>query len=367
MSALAISHLTKRFGPLTALEELSIEVAEGEFFCIVGPTNAGKSTLLKLVAGLHRPNSGRIAIKGRDVTTVEPAEREVSLLFQNIALFPTLNGFDNIAFPLRQLRLAPEIVASRVDALAKLLRLEHLLQRLPRTYSGGEQQRVAIGRALIRPGNVLMLDEPLTNLDARLRIALRIEFKKLHRETGQTILYVTHDQIEAMSLSDRIAVLNNGRVQQIGTPDEIYLRPANRFVATFIGSPPMNIFDAEIQQSNGEFRVVGGGFDIALSEANGHVLSGMPREIAVGIRPEHVRVSPVKTEDTPIPAEATWIERLGTKSIITIRIGSKSLKALVKTGHPVRKEGGVWAGFVPNTEHFLDRKSDMFFHRKAEL
>ena len=248
MAWLELKGLTKSYpGGVAALSGIDLALREGEFFSIVGPSNAGKSTLLKTIAGVERLDRGRIALAGRDLGSLQPRDRKVSLLFQNIALFPDRSGFENIAFPMRVAGLPHDQIEARVRDVAQLLKVDHLLDRLPRTFSGGEQQRVAIGRAISHPADLLMLDEPLTNLDARLRIALRLEFKKLHRDTGRTILYVTHDQVEAMSMSDRIGVLNDGRFEQVGTPDEIYHRPASMFVARFIGSPPMNILDAELR------------------------------------------------------------------------------------------------------------------------
>lgn len=228
------------------MKRIDVSVARGEFFAILGPTNAGKSTLLKTIAGVESLDAGLIELAGRDITRLDPRHRRLSLLFQNIALFPNRTGFDNIAFPMQVARRPAAEIAGRVAEIATLLKLGHVLDRYPRSFSGGEQQRVAIARALVLPVDLLMLDEPLTNLDARLRIALRLAFKRLHRESGQTILYVTHDQSEALSLADRIGILDQGRFVQIGSPGEIYARPATEFVARFIGSPPMNILDVEI-------------------------------------------------------------------------------------------------------------------------
>jgi ABC-type sugar transport system ATPase subunit len=334
MSWLTIENVTKTFtGGTVALDGVSLSVSRGEFFTIVGPTNAGKSTLLKTIAGLHRPDGGRITLDGRDITPFEPRERKFSLLFQNIALFPTLSGFENIAFPLRTSRMKESEVRVRVNALAGMLKIDHVLERLPRTFSGGEQQRVAIGRSLAAPCHVLLLDEPLTNLDARLRIELRIELKALHRETGQTILYVTHDQAEAFSLSDRIAVLYQGKVQQIGTPDEIFDRPVNRFVATFMGTPPMNIFaDHPFETTT----------------------------YPIGIRPEAVRVAKNASTATPFAAEVRWIERLGAKHILDLETNGQTIKAVVRPDHPVKAEGPVFFGFDPASVHRLDPVTGLF-------
>jgi ABC-type sugar transport system ATPase subunit len=362
MTWLAVENLAKTFDSVTALDQVSFAVEKGEFFCIVGPTNAGKSTLLKTIAGLYRPDSGRIKLHDRDVTELQPRERHLSLLFQNIALFPTLTGFDNIAFPLRTAGMPSEEVARRVEEVAELLKISHVLGRYPRTFSGGEQQRVAIGRAIARPSHLLMLDEPLTNLDARIRIALRIEFKALHRDTGQTLLYVTHDQVEAMSLSDRIAILHEGRFQQIGTPDEIYHRPANRFVARFVGTPPMNIMEAELKGEPGAFKLLARGYEVALEgTAELHEPERLPRQLAFGVRPETVRMAPEQTAAAPFAGEVVWVERLGAKHILDVRLGDSLIKAVVRPDHPVSKEGPAWLGFTPRPDLLLDRETGNFF------
>ncbi len=362
MIKLSVESLCKSFGDLHALRDLGFDVEDGEFFCVVGPTNAGKSTLLKTIAGLHRPDGGRILLSGRDVTRLEPRHRNVSLLFQNIALFPTLSGRDNIAFPLRTAGVAETEIARRVNEVAEMLKVSHVLDRLPQTFSGGEQQRVAIGRAIARPADLLMLDEPLTNLDARIRIALRIEFKNLHRHIGQTQIYVTHDQVEAMSMSDRIAVLNNGRFEQIGTPDDVYHRPVSAFVARFIGQPPMNIIDAELSGGTDGATLKGPGFSIPVDGIGGlESASRLPRKLAFGLRPEALRIAPGEGPDTPFAGEVVWIERLGSKSILDLRFAHGIIKAVVPTDHAVRREGPAWLGFTPRAEHLIDKESELFF------
>ena len=361
MNGLGVHDLAKSFGTVKALDGLTFEVADGAFFTIVGPTNAGKSTLLKTIAGLHRQDRGSIAIKGRRANGKAPKDRRVSLLFQNIALFPTLTGFENIAFPLRAAGETAAEIERKVRDAARLLSIEHVLDRLPRTFSGGEQQRVAIGRALVQSADLLMLDEPLTNLDARIRIHLRIAFKRLHREIGRTTLYVTHDQVEAMSLSDRIGVLNEGRFEQIGTPDDIYHRPATRFVARFIGTPPMNLIDADVVEEGGEIGVAGGGFRIALPEARRLACyPKIPRKISLGVRPEEIAVAPASSAATPFQAEVVWVERLGARSIVDVRLGDTIVKAVVRPDHPVEAGRSAWLGFVPRPEHLLDPAVDRF-------
>jgi len=363
VSWLSVENLSKTFEEnVTALDDLSFRMKEGEFFCVVGPTNAGKSTLLKIIAGLYRPDKGRVFLSDVDVTHLQPKDRRVSLLFQNIALFPTLTGFDNIAFPLRTAGLSESEIATRVEEVAEVLRVSHILGRYPRTFSGGEQQRVAIGRAIAYRSHVLMLDEPLTNLDARIRITLRIEFKSLHRDTGQSMLYVTHDQVEAMSLADRIAVLHEGKFQQIGTPDEIYHKPANRFVAQFMGQPPMNILDGELTGKDDSTYIAADGFEVPVENIKTlKNLSMIPKPVSFGVRPETIDASPEKSDKTSIPGNVIWIERLGAKHILDVQIGKSLIKVVVRPDHPVQSEGPAWFGFTPRPEHLLDRESGVFF------
>ena len=363
MSAVAVERLRKTFGEITALDDISLTISHGEFLCVVGRTNAGKSTLLKTIAGLHRADSGRVIIGGRDVTSLPPHKRRVSMLFQNIALFPTITGRDNIAFPLRTANVSAEAIDRRVRSIAETLKVEHVLDRLPRTFSGGEQQRIAIGRAIIQPGDLLMLDEPLTNLDASIRIRLRIEFKKLHRELAQTIIYVTHDQVEAMSLSDRVAVIDQGRIQQIGSPDDVYHRPLNRFVAEFLGSPPMNIIDAELGEVDGRVSLTGAGFSLPIDETDGWRLRNtkLPQQVAFGIRPERIIVAPTPTNEAPIGAEILWVEHLGNRSIVALRMGEAALKAVVAPNRPLGTDRHVWIGLRPDPHHLLSRETGIFF------
>lgn len=366
MSALAIDRLSKRFGAVRALDEIELTVGEGEFFVILGPTNAGKSTLLKSVAGLLRPDAGTISIKGRRVDGLQPRERNVSLLFQNIALFPTMTGYENLAFPLRSTGCAAGEVDRRVHEIAALLRLEHLLDRHPRTFSGGERQRVAIGRAIVRPGDLLMLDEPLTNLDARLRIALRLEFKRLHRVGRQTVLYVTHDQVEAMSLADRIGILHHGRFQQIGTPAAIYQRPVNEVVARFVGAQSMNLLTAELATGDGGPELRGTGFRVAPLWLRDVDRARLPRGLAIGVRAEEIAVAIEPSPQAPFAARTVWIEHLGAKRVLDLRLGDARVKATVPRDHPVRPDETVWIGFNPQPHRLLDTGTGRFLQAPGE-
>lgn len=357
MDWLTLKCIAKTYpGNVTALSGIDLSLRPREFFTILGPTNAGKSTLLKTVAGIERQDRGEITLKGRDIGALQPRDRKVSLLFQNIALFPDRSGFENIAFPMRVAGVPEAEIERRVQEIAGLLKVDHLLTRLPRTFSGGEQQRVAIGRAISHPCDLLMLDEPLTNLDARIRIALRLAFRKLHRDTGQTILYVTHDQIEALSMSDRIGVLNNGRFEQIGTPDEIYHRPASEFVARFIGSPPMNILPVTLKASNGTVLGAGSGFEVIA----GSGLEKLPVRAAIGVRPEEIRVAAGRSPETPFAGDIRWIERLGSHQILDVKLGDEFIKVRTAADHPVGSEGPAWFGFTLPAGRVLDRDAGRF-------
>ncbi len=355
---LSIASLAKTYpGPVTALAGISLDVRKGEFFAILGPSNAGKSTLLKTIAGVELPTSGSIALAGRPLDGREPRERHVSLLFQNIALFPDRTGFDNIAFPMRVARRPDAQIRGRVAEVAALLRINHLLARLPRTFSGGEQQRVAIARAIVLPADLLMLDEPLTNLDARIRIALRLAFKKLHRDSGQTMLYVTHDQAEALSMADRIGILHEGRFVQIGTPDEVYFHPVSEFVARFIGSTPMNILDAALNFDGDALVARGAGFDSVLRNAP---QLRLPATAAIGVRPEEIRAAPEAGPDTPHRGEIVWIERLGSHRILDVRLGGQVIKVRTRPDHPADREGPAWFGFDISAHRVLNRATGLF-------
>lgn len=361
MSKLLISDLNVSYHAIPALENINLTVEDGEFCTIVGPTNAGKSTLLKTVAGLIKPDKGAIFLNNKDLTGKQPKDRNLSLLFQNIALFPNLTGFENIAFPLRTTGASSKDVDERVQVLSKMLRVDHVIDRLPKTFSGGEQQRVAIGRAIARQTDLLMLDEPLTNLDARIRIALRVEFKKIHRKLSQTLLYVTHDQIEAMSMSDRIAVLHKGRLLQVGSPDDIYNRPSSRFVAEFFGTPPMNIVSARVSDEGGIPHIVVGEHKIPMPQLNAPSVSrSIPDAIALGVRSENIRVSVAESRETPHQTQILWLEKLGSHSILDLKFGSDILRVKVLPDNPVCSESSAWFGFDLTPEQLLDAKSGNF-------
>ncbi|RME72894.1 MAG: ABC transporter ATP-binding protein [Planctomycetota bacterium] len=319
--AVALRAVSKRFGATQVLDGIELGIAPGELIVLLGRSGCGKSTLLRIVAGLSEPTSGRVEIGGRDVTGLEPRERDLAMVFQSYALYPHLDVASNIAFPLMIRGVAASERRARVEEVARLLGLEALLDRRPAALSGGQRQRVAIGRALVRRPPLYLFDEPLSNLDAGLRSRMRAELRALHARLGATMLYVTHDQTEAMTLADRIVVLEAGRVQQVAPPEEIYRAPANRFVAEFVGQPPINLIEGEVR----------GGRFVARAHAAPPLcaLPGVPDGACVlGVRPEHVRVEPDDGAGA-LRAEVTLAEPIGDRTHLHLDLGGLALRATV--------------------------------------
>jgi multiple sugar transport system ATP-binding protein len=336
MAALDLVNIGKSFGSTQILHDISISLADGEFLVLVGPSGCGKSTLMNIIAGLEEPTAGSVRLGGADITQLPPADRNVSMVFQSYALYPNMTVARNIEFPLRMRKVGKVIREERVRSVAKLLQIEHLLERRPRQLSGGQRQRVAIGRALAREPRLYLFDEPLSNLDAQLRLDMRTEIKKLHQRLGATIVYVTHDQIEAMTLATRIAVMKSGVVQQLGTPYEVYNRPANTFVAGFMGSPRMNLLPArvagahsalalEIQQGERP------GVRIELGSTPDAVAGYAGREVIAGVRAEAVSlagngVNPTSTQRV-IDACVVVIEPTGADTLAVLDVGGHEFTA----------------------------------------
>ncbi|MFC5521209.1 sn-glycerol-3-phosphate import ATP-binding protein UgpC [Polaromonas jejuensis] len=337
MAAISLRNIIKRYGTgpkaNQVIHGVNAEVADGEFIVIVGPSGCGKSTLLRMVAGLEEVSEGDIAIGDRVVNDLEPARRDIAMVFQNYALYPHMSVFDNMAYGLKIAKVPREEIKTRVDKAAKILELGHLLDRKPRALSGGQRQRVAMGRAIVRQPQVFLFDEPLSNLDAKLRVQTRLEIQKLHRELGITSLFVTHDQVEAMTLAQRMMVMNAGRMEQFGTPEEVYNRPATTFVASFMGSPPMNLLR---RAPNADF-------------------GGKPGTL-LGIRPEHLQV-----------AAAGWalqvetIEMLGAERLLYCRMGDESV--IVRTDESLSSAPAIGATIhvTPRADrlHWFDAESGM--------
>jgi multiple sugar transport system ATP-binding protein len=321
MTTVALQHISKRFGQVAALQDVSFSVQDGEFFVLLGATGAGKTTTLRVVAGLERQDEGSVIFDGEPVDGFIPADRDVAFVFQQYSLYPTMTVYDNLAFPLRSpLRRVPESeIRARVEETAQKLRIGHLIERRTAHLSGGEMQRVAIGRALVRQPRVFLMDEPLSNLDAKLREALRIELQHLQKTEGSTTLFVTHDQIEALTMADHIAVIDRGHVLQIGTPEDIYDRPANISVAQLVGTPKINLVPATYV--DGSVHVV----DSAVSLPTGPLAERGPESFTLGIRPEDIRVC----ADGEFAGQIVLKEPLGAETIVHIRTGEQTLQSIV--------------------------------------
>ncbi|MBN9371450.1 sn-glycerol-3-phosphate ABC transporter ATP-binding protein UgpC [Hydrogenophaga sp. YM1] len=317
MSYLQLQKVAKRFGDVQVVQAMDLSAEAGEFIVLVGASGCGKSTTLRMIAGLESPSSGHIVIDGRDVTAATPADRDIAMVFQNYALYPHMNVAQNMSFALELARTPKAVITERVQAAAQVLNIQHLLERKPRELSGGQRQRVAMGRAIVREPKVFLFDEPLSNLDAKLRGHMRIEIALLHRRLGKTTVYVTHDQVEAMTLADRIVVMDQGRIQQMGSPDEVFNRPLNRFVAGFIGSPTMNFLDAEVQDGGGPLRFVGRDFACEVPAAMApHARRFTGRPVVLGVRPQALRLG-ASEHGLGLRLQVKVCEYLGTESVLS--------------------------------------------------
>ncbi len=357
MAKVTLERLTKTFGDVVAIDNLSLEIADREFLTLLGPSGCGKTTTLNIIAGLETPTSGRVLFDADDVTDMPPERRDVAMVFQSYALYPHMRVFDNIAFGLRMRRTPPAEVERRVREVAEAMEIAHLLQRKPRQLSGGQRQRVALARAIVRDPRMFLLDEPLSNLDAKLRVSMRTEIKRLHAELEKTFVYVTHDQAESLILSDRIAILNNGLLQQLGTPNEIYNKPANAFVAGFVGSPPMNFFDGQLRTlGDGRWQVLGDGFACEISpERVSRLANGSPAEVQLGVRAEDIEARP--KEAPTAAATVAVLEPLGSDLFLTLDLNGATFKARTHPDAEFRRGDRVDVRFAPNKVHLFDRAS----------
>jgi ABC-type sugar transport system ATPase subunit len=348
MARIELKGLSKSFGPAAVIERLDLSVDEGEYFCLAGPSGCGKSTLLNIVAGLEAPSSGSVLFDGADVTSKSPRERDVALVFQDYALYPHMTAKENIAFPLKVRGMRGAELARRVEETAELLGLRPLLERRPKELSGGQQQRVALGRALIRRPRVFLLDEPLSNLDARLRSQMRLELKRLHRDFKITTVHVTHDQEEALSLADRLALLEGGKLRQLGTPQEIYERPADLFVARFVGRPEMNVLDAALEKEG--LRLPGG--LVAIDARRRAALEREGGRARAGIRPDDVVLA-----DEGLPARVELVEPMGGETWLELSLAGVRLLAKIQGRSPAAPGSEVRLRLAPDRLH-LFRVSD---------
>jgi multiple sugar transport system ATP-binding protein len=327
MAEVVLDDVVKAFGEVYAVDHVSMTIRDGEFIALVGPSGCGKTTTLNMVAGLIELTSGTITIGGKVVNELDPKDRDIAMVFQNYALYPSKTVGENLAFPLQMRKVPRAEIDVRVKRAAEMLGITHLLQRRPRQLSGGQQQRVALGRALVRDPKAFLMDEPLSNLDAMLRVQMRSEIKRLHQELSTTVIYVTHDQMEAMTMADRIAVMSNGAVQQIGSPDEIFDRPANVFVAGFIGSPAMNFLTGVVATADGQTLIRGSGWELPLSPANAErARSASQPEVIVGTRHSNITVLP-ESASTGLPSRIYTVEPTGDLTYVHAWLGSQLLVA----------------------------------------
>lgn len=357
MARVFLDHVSKHFGDFTAVDTLNLDIQDKEFVTLVGPSGCGKTTTLRMIAGLEKVTSGRIFFDDEQVGHLPANHRDIAMVFQSYALYPHMNVYDNIGFALRMMRMPRAEIDRRIQWAAKLLGIDPLLDRKPRDLSGGQRQRVALGRAIVREPACFLLDEPLSNLDAKLRVSMRAELKRLHHELERTFIYVTHDQAEALTMSDRIAIMNQGKLQQFGTPDEVYFQPANIFVAGFIGSPAMNFVDGEIAQQDGTLYFRRGKIRYPLPERLARRLQerGASSGVTLGIRPETIGV----THEGPAGLEGiVYVEEpLGSDVFLTVQVENTNI--IVRTDPEFRAGFGdpVRLHFNPQKIYLFDQKT----------
>ncbi len=340
--SVSVRGLAQSYGAVKVLQELDLDIAEGEFLVLLGPSGCGKSTLLNCIAGLLEPSSGQVFIKGKNVTWEEPKDRGIGMVFQSYALYPQMTVERNLSFGLRVSGMDKEEIAKRVARASEILQLEPFLQRKPTALSGGQRQRVAIGRALVRDVDVFLFDEPLSNLDAKLRAELRVEIKRLHQRLGNTMIYVTHDQIEALTLADRIAVMKGGTIQQLDQPMDIYNKPVNLYVAGFIGSPSMNFLKGTISGSGNGHAIKVGSTTVPLTGYPAERSMSDGQGVIFGVRPEHIRLNaaPAPEMSPEYDADVELIEPMGSDSLVWLKFEGQSMTARVESSavyHPGEK------------------------------
>jgi multiple sugar transport system ATP-binding protein len=361
MAQVVLKDLAKKFDEVVAVRDVNLQIKDKEFIVLVGPSGCGKSTTLRMIAGLEEISSGEIYIGERLVNDLPPKDRDIAMVFQNYALYPHMTVYDNMAFGLKMRKFPKAEIDTRVREAAQMLGIQELLSRKPRQLSGGQRQRVAVGRAIVRHPQVFLFDEPLSNLDAKLRVQMRVELKRLHDRLETTAIYVTHDQVEAMTLGDRVVVMKDGLVQQVGDPLTVYAKPRNRFVAGFIGSPAMNFIDCTVTGSDGSLSVdAPGGFLIAVPPASRGALEryrGQP--VTLGIRPEDIRESaPGDPKDSQVEAVVEVVEPLGNEILIDVKVGPNPMVARVPPTSRLRMHERVRLSLDPERLHFFDAKTE---------
>jgi multiple sugar transport system ATP-binding protein len=336
MASVTFDHVWKRYGDVVAVNDFSLDIQDEEFLVLVGPSGCGKTTALRMIAGLEEISEGTLRIGDRVVNDLAPKDRDVAMVFQSYALYPHMSVRDNLAFGLKLRKVPKDEIERRVQEAARMIELGSLLDRKPKQLSGGQRQRVALGRAIVREPAVFLMDEPLSNLDAKLRVQTRAEIARLHQRLKTTVVYVTHDQVEAMTMGDRIAVMNTGVLQQVGPPQELYQHPTNRFVAGFIGSPAMNFIDVQVQRDNGRLLLRNESVDLIVPDRLRSSVEGAGQSLTAGVRPEHFEVGEARPDSARFRTTVDVVEFLGNEELLHVRVGDNDLVAIVDAAHRVR-------------------------------
>jgi multiple sugar transport system ATP-binding protein len=360
MATVTFDHVSKKYGEVTAVEDFSLEIRDGEFMVLVGPSGCGKTTSLRMIAGLEEITSGTLKIGDRIVNDVAPKDRDIAMVFQSYALYPHMSARDNLAFGLKLRKVDKKEIERRVAEAAAILDLGKYLDRKPKELSGGQRQRVALGRAIVREPAVFLMDEPLSNLDAKLRVQTRAEIARLHQRLRTTIVYVTHDQVEAMTMGQRIAVMSQAKLQQVGSPQELYDRPDNKFVAGFIGSPAMNFFPVRLEGFGDSATLKADGLDFGLPGAfREGVGAGGGRSFILGVRPEHLDVAPTGGACATAQSRADVVEYLGNEELLHVMVGGIDVVAVVSAERRVRP-GDVVTLYIPlDKVHLFDAETEL--------
>ena len=356
MVTVTLEDVTKKFGETLAVDKLSLEIKDEEFFTLLGPSGCGKTTTLNMIAGLEEVTSGRIYFDDELINDIPPEKRDIAMVFQTYALYPTLKAYENVAFPLKVRKLPKEEIRKKVKETCELLRISHLFDKKPHEMSGGERQRVALARAIVRSPRVFLLDEPLSNIDAKLRVYMRAEIIRLQKYLKTTTIYVTHDQVEAMTMSDRMVVMDQGRAIQVDPPMEIFEKPSHLFVAGFIGTPPMNLFECSYTEKDGIPMLQSDIFSIPIEEAPVNVEAGS--ELILGVRPQNLMV--LKKRDSPecFKAEIYAVEPLGTETVVDLKIGDDVYKAVAGPKFDLTIDENVWVRVDKGYIHVFDKKTE---------
>jgi len=347
-----LENLSKRWGKVVGADGIDLEIGDGEFVAFLGPSGCGKTTTLLMVAGIYKPTEGSIRFDERIVNYVAPKDRNIGMVFQSYALYPHMTVFQNISYPLKLQKIPKEEMRERTQRVADMMGIGHLMDRKPAQLSGGQQQRVALGRALVKEPKLLLFDEPLSNLDARLRLSMRGEIKRLQVELGITSIYVTHDQVEAMTMADRIAVMKAGKLQAYATPDELYDRPSTLFIGSFVGNPPMNFFNVEVTRENDEYHARAEGIDLIVPPERGEKAAGKGKVI-LGIRPEDVTIA-----DQGVQGEIYVVEPLGRDDLVDVRVGEAEIHVLADPALGLRMGTNTTIKFNTNKVQFFDPETE---------